>query len=67
MSRTITPHDLHALMQSHPAVTVLDVRRKADYDQDSERVPAPCGATPKQRWSSELARDTELVMCAAAP
>jgi len=42
MSRTISPNDLKGLLDTSKNLTVLDVRRKQDYDTDTLRLPGAC-------------------------
>jgi rhodanese-related sulfurtransferase len=49
MHRTIKPRDLKSMLEAVQDITILDVRRKADYDADH-------GALPDAVW-----RDPEKV------
>ncbi|MBI3575529.1 MAG: sulfurtransferase [Gammaproteobacteria bacterium] len=63
MSRTITPNDLKPLV-AKKAVTILDVRRKNDYDADAAILPGAEWKNPEQTagWSKLLPRDKEVVI-----
>lgn len=63
MSRTISPHDLKALL-AHQDVMVIDVRRKNDYDADSQKLPGAVWRNPEDiaRWSEALPKDKAVVV-----
>jgi rhodanese-related sulfurtransferase len=63
MSRTIAPSDLKPLVESN-AVTVLDVRRQADFDADQVKLPGAQWKNPEQMaaWSQALPKDREVVI-----
>lgn len=64
MSRTIKPQELQARLESRKEVTIIDVRRKADYDADPEAVPGAVWRDPVKvgEWSKELPADKEVVV-----
>jgi rhodanese-related sulfurtransferase len=66
MSRTITPNDLKLLVEKH-AVTVLDVRRRNDYDADQVKLPGAEWKNPEQLadWSAKLPKEKEIVIYCA--
>lgn len=66
MTRTISPDELKQLLERRD-VLVIDVRRKADYDADTQAVPGAMWRNPEemQRWSETLPRDKEIVVCCA--
>ena len=63
MNRTITPHDLKTLIEKE-SVTVLDVRRKNDYDADTLRLPGAVWKNPEElaAWSATLPKDRDVVL-----
>lgn len=66
MSRTISPHDLKSLLV-HQDVTLLDVRRKNDFDADAVTLPGAQWKNPEQmaEWSKSLPKDREVVVYCA--
>ncbi len=66
MSRTIIPNDLKPLAAMQ-AVTVLDVRRRNDFDADKVKLPGAQWKDPEQmaEWSRTLPRDKEVVIYCA--
>jgi rhodanese-related sulfurtransferase len=66
MSRTISPQDLKALLVAQD-VTLLDVRRKNDFDADTAKLPGAQWKNPEQmaEWSKTLPRDKEVVIYCA--
>lgn len=63
MNRTIIPNDLKPLIETM-SVTVLDVRRKNDYDADTAKLPGAEWKNPERmvEWSKALPRDKEVVI-----
>jgi rhodanese-related sulfurtransferase len=63
MNRTISPQDLKSLLV-HQDVTLLDVRRRNDFDADAVTLPAARWKDPEQvaEWSKTLPRDKEVVI-----
>lgn len=61
MDRSIKPQDLKAKLD---VVTLIDVRRKADLDADSAKLPGASWHDPEQieTWSAQLPRDKEIVL-----
>jgi rhodanese-related sulfurtransferase len=61
MERTIKAQDLQANLNN---VTVIDVRRKADLDADSAKLPGATWYDPEQIeiWSAQLPEDKEVVL-----
>jgi rhodanese-related sulfurtransferase len=66
MNRTITPNDLKPLLEKN-AVTVLDVRRRNDFDADTVTLPGALWKNPEQtgEWSKGLSKERELVIFCA--
>lgn len=66
MSRTISPQDLKSLLV-HQDVTLLDVRRKNDFDADAVTLPGAQWKNPEQmaQWSNSLPKDKEVVVYCA--
>ncbi|MBI3391910.1 MAG: sulfurtransferase [Nitrospirae bacterium] len=63
MSRTITPNDLRSLVEKN-AVTVLDVRRRNDFDADQVKLPSAQWKNPEQmaEWGKTLPKDKDIVL-----
>ncbi len=63
MSSTIKASELKALLANKQDVSVIDVRRKADYDAD-RIIPGSVWRDPEktQEWMTELPKDKELVI-----
>ncbi len=63
MSRTINANDLKELVDGG-ATTVLDVRRKNDYDADNSRLPGAQWKDPDTvaEWSNSLPKDKDVVI-----
>jgi rhodanese-related sulfurtransferase len=61
MERSIKAQDLKANLN---AVTVIDVRRKADLDADTSKLPGATWHDPEQieTWSAQLPKDKEVVL-----
>lgn len=61
MERTIKAQDLKANLTS---ITLIDVRRKADLDTDSSKLPGATWHDPEQieSWSAALPKDREVVL-----
>ncbi len=57
---------LDKLMAAHPALTLLDVRRKVDYEASPARIPGARWRDPEDvaQWCAELASGgTTVVYC----
>lgn len=67
MNRTIKPRDLRSMLESREEVTILDVRRKADYDADHGVLPNAEWRDPEKvdAWSTELSKDNKIVIYCA--
>ncbi|MHB8533942.1 MAG: rhodanese-like domain-containing protein [Sulfuricaulis sp.] len=63
MSRTVSPNDIKALRVHHD-VMVIDVRRKNNYDADSQKLPGAVWRNPEEiaLWSETLPKDKEVVV-----
>ena len=63
MADTLTPQELKAL-QGTSSVTVLDVRRRSDYESGPAGIPGAVWKGPEQvdAWSSELSKDNPVVI-----
>jgi rhodanese-related sulfurtransferase len=62
--RTISPRELTALMEEGRPMTLLDVRRQADYERDPAMIPRAVKRDPEQieQWSQELPEGQEVVI-----
>jgi rhodanese-related sulfurtransferase len=67
MPRTVTTRDLKTLLETRKDVTLLDVRRKADFDADKEAVAGALWRDPEkvEEWSRDLPKDKEVVIYCA--
>ncbi len=63
MSTSITPAELKDKL-SQGSVCLLDVRRRADFEQSPETIAGAVWHDPEnvQEWSKELAKEQELVV-----
>jgi rhodanese-related sulfurtransferase len=64
MSKTVTPQELKERVGPRKVVTIIDVRRKADYDADREAVSGAEWRDPEKvdEWSKDLPADKEVVV-----
>jgi len=67
MNRTITSAELAVLLERHAALTLLDLRRTADFEADAYMVPGARwhDAEAIDDWSATLPRDREIVLYCA--
>jgi rhodanese-related sulfurtransferase len=65
MNDTITPKELQLLQESRRNLTILDVRRKSDYDADPKRIPGATWRNPEavEQWRNELADQEVIFYC----
>jgi rhodanese-related sulfurtransferase len=63
MNPTLSPDELKKLLASK-SVTLLDVRRKADYAAEPNLIPGAAWRDPEQveSWSRELPKDRPVVV-----
>ena len=64
MERTIQPEDLKEQLATRKDVILIDVRRKADYDADQEKLPGAEWRDPDKvdEWSTELPKDKQVMV-----
>lgn len=64
MNRTITAQELRVLIDKAEPITLIDVRRKADYDADPQMIPNAVWRDPERvnQWSRDLPQDEEVVI-----
>lgn len=64
MNRTISPDDLKQLLYLQKNVLMLDVRRKSDYQIDSQKIPGAAWLDPDKlaQWSTALPLDRDIVI-----
>lgn len=64
MERTIQPKDLKEQLAARKDLILLDVRRKADYDADQEKIPGAEWRDPDKldEWSAALPGDKQVVV-----
>jgi rhodanese-related sulfurtransferase len=67
MNRTINIEDLKTMLEEKTDLTVLDVRRKADFDADEETVPGSAWRDPEKvgEWSQDLPQGKDVVIYCA--
>jgi len=65
MNEIITPKELQSLQESRRNLTILDVRRKSDYDADPKRIPGATWRNPEavEQWRDELADHDVILYC----
>lgn len=64
MERTIHPEDLKEQLATRKDLILLDVRRKADYDADQDRLPGAEWRDPDNvgEWSTALPKDKQVMV-----
>ena len=64
MKRTIAPVELKKLLGTGNPVTLIDVRRKQDYDGDPEMIPGAVWRDPGQvdHWSADIDQNREVII-----
>jgi rhodanese-related sulfurtransferase len=64
MNKTITPEELQKALANKQDVTILDVRRRIDFEADSEMIPGAAYRDPEQveQWSKDLGEGQEVVV-----
>lgn len=67
MSRSITAQDVKKLMDGKTSFTLLDLRRRADFDADASMVAGARWLDHEHiaEWSGELPCDREIVLYCA--
>jgi len=67
VNRTIKPRDLRSMLETRQDVTILDVRRKADYDADNGVLPDAEWRDPEkvEAWSMDLPKKRDVVIYCA--
>ena len=65
MTETISPKELKSLKESRRNLTILDVRRKSDYDTDPMRIPGATWRNPEavEQWRDELTDQEVILYC----
>jgi len=63
MNPTLSPDELKKLLESKSA-TLVDVRRKADYEADPQLIPGAAWRDPEEVevWGRELPKDRPVVV-----
>jgi rhodanese-related sulfurtransferase len=64
MHRTITPQALKEQMSQDKDILVLDVRRNADYEADTQMIPGAVRHNPEQvdQWAEGIPKDKDVVV-----
>jgi rhodanese-related sulfurtransferase len=67
MNRSISPDDLKQLLYLRKNVLVLDVRRKSDYQTDSQKITGAAWLDPDKLtlWSTALPLDRDIIIYCA--
>jgi rhodanese-related sulfurtransferase len=67
MDKTITPDELREAIVNKKTVTILDVRRKADFEADAQMIPGAAYRDPEQveQWSTDLREGQDIVVYCA--
>jgi len=67
MRRSIAPAALKVVLQHPESLTLLDVRRKADFDADTVMLPGARWCDPEHIgvWSQGLPKENEIVLYCA--
>jgi len=67
MARVISTSELRKLIDGNAAITLLDLRRKADFDADTGMVPGARWLDIERidEWGKTLPRDREIVLYCA--
>ncbi len=60
----LKPDELKVLLQTRKDVVVFDVRRKADYDADSQKISGAMWLDPEKvaQWCTALPHDKQVVI-----
>jgi rhodanese-related sulfurtransferase len=66
MKHTIKPNELMLLKESRRNLTILDVRRKPDYDADTNKIPGASWRNPEtvEQWREEFTDQEVIFYCA---
>ena len=64
MQTTITVAELTALLDKGESISLIDVRRKQDYDSDARMIPGACWRDPEEvdEWSGELSELRDVIV-----
>lgn len=64
MERTIAPMELKKHLELGNPTTLIDVRRRQDYDGDPQMIPGAVWRDPAQvdRWSADMQQDREVII-----
>ncbi len=64
MNRTIEPAELRQWLKQDPDTQILDVRKKADFDQDPHMLPGARWRDPAgvAQWSADLSGEAMIVV-----
>ena len=67
MSRTMSHDQLRSLLRNPRNITLLDLRRKVDFDADDVMIPGAKWLNPDeiQTWSASLPKDQEIILYCA--
>jgi rhodanese-related sulfurtransferase len=66
MSDTVTPDELEVMLKGRKPPRVIDVRRKADRENDPSMIPGAAWKDPEKvaEWAKELTGQTAVIYCA---
>jgi rhodanese-related sulfurtransferase len=65
MNETITPKELQSLQENRRNLTILDVRRKSDFDADPKGISGATWRNPEavEQWRDELVDQEVILYC----
>jgi rhodanese-related sulfurtransferase len=64
MDKTITVQDLKTLLDKAASISLIDVRRKKDYDSEPQMIPGALWRDPEQvdDWRGELSQSKNVIV-----
>jgi rhodanese-related sulfurtransferase len=64
MAKSISPEDLQELLDQNQEITLIDVRRKTDYDASPQKIREADWRDPEKigEWINTLPKDGEVVV-----
>ena len=64
MDKKITVQDLKTLLDKAASISLIDVRRKQDYDSEPQMIPGALWRDPEQvdDWRGELSKSKDVIV-----
>ncbi len=64
MNRTISPNELQTLLGSANDILLIDVRRKNDFDADTQKIPGAQWHNPDEitHWGESLPKNKDVIV-----